>query len=760
MNLYFPGLASVLSFASLSVRPYFLALLENHILLVDASALRPSLKSIILCLLPGLEDESSEDFEDVVRVTDKFKDASRELQSDGRQQELGEEKDSYFWQCFFLATITSPSRRQGALAFLVRQLPKFATISKRGEKDQEGTASLRSLPPAAQAALSPEPGLLIRCFAAGLSDKQLLVQRGFLDMLVTHLPLDSAVLQYAVPRADLDRLIFAAAGVVSRRDMSLNRRLWAWFLGPEPKGESEDTPLSSTEVKSPTFDLSSHHAAYFAQYGLRSLTRSILAMFDREITSPAERARPFRICLSLMDRWEVGGLLIPDLFIPAMTNVYEYSQTASKAEVDEVVKSASIFFDGVESGLIWAKFYELATAALEPETTATASGDQLRSLELCSFMIQRFHLREEEMVLYHMPLTALSILMLLNRQAAISPSSHINQQVRALALDVTDKLINIIPERAFAESRQADDISGSQTELAADVFDVITRFYEQDQGTIEGTSDAASASLPKGLVGSRLLHEALAFFIHSISATTTLSGMESTTKLICSLLPKASGVLPALHEVEFLKALRNALTLESASSDQINFSVISSVTAVLGIVQQVTIETPYLDGPELLGLQDTLIEMLWDYLSPFHPKYHVEAVRCIWNLEAMPSSSRCVEASLTRLLSSCLTTSTSKPRISPADGARRFAVLWTHSMQEKSTQGDKSQRAAIIRRASSIAGISGAAYIPSDPSTVLARPLLLLLDSLAENGTELFGFVSTWLQHLSALPKVFDILVC
>jgi hypothetical protein len=712
--------------------------------------LRPCLKSIILCLLPGLEDETSEDFEDIVRVLDKFREASRDTGDDTQveDKEIVEQTDSYFWQCFFLAVITSPSRRQGALAFLVRSLPNFATTQRKaGDNRHDGADSLKSLTPAAQAALSPEPGLLIRCFSAGLSDKQLLVQRGFLDMLVTHLPLDSAVLQYAVPKADLDRLIFAAAGVVSRRDMSLNRRLWAWFLGPEPTSESESTPISAMDVKSPTVDLSSHHAAYFARYGLQSLTRSILVLFDRKITSPSERARPFRICLSLMDRWEVGGLLIPDLFIPAITNAFEYSQTASKVEVDEVIKSASIFFDGVESGLIWAKFFELVTATLRGEIVKSTV-DGVRNLELCAFMIQRFNLREDEMVLHHMPLTALSILILLNGQV----KRPVGQQVKALALDVADKLINMIPERAFVEpekvvvSRPVSDILGD-----------ITRFYEQDQGTVEGT-EGSFASLSPGVVGPRLLREALIFFIHSINASATTLGMDSTTKLVCSLLPKIPGAGSALREVDLLTALRSALTLNNPTNVQIKFSVLASITTVLGMAQQATIESPYLTAPELLDLQNTLIQMLWDYLSPFQPKYHVEAVRCIWHLEAVHSSNRCVEASLTRLISSCLRSPKSKARISPADGARRFAVLWTHSIQEKSTTGEKTHR-AIIRRTSSMAGLNGAIGIPNDPSSVLARPLLLLLDSLAEDGTELFTFVNTWLQSLSALPRVFDILI-
>ena len=49
LNLYFPGLASVLSFASLSVRPLYLSVFEKHILKLDGAALRPALKAMRGC---------------------------------------------------------------------------------------------------------------------------------------------------------------------------------------------------------------------------------------------------------------------------------------------------------------------------------------------------------------------------------------------------------------------------------------------------------------------------------------------------------------------------------------------------------------------------------------------------------------------------------------------------------------------------------------------------------------------------------------
>ncbi|KAI9831941.1 MAG: Endosome to Golgi transport protein, partial [Thelocarpon superellum] len=229
LPIYLPGLSPTLSFASLSVRPAFLSLLENQVLRVRPSALRPALRAIILTLLPGLEEETSEEFERTLRLLEGFKEAVKTRGDPDIPSENGA-GDEYFWQCFFLASVTSPSRRQGALAFLVRRLPKLSgPINRRRSEPTEDDVLEHQdqgrLPASVEAVVAPEPGLLVRCFAAGLSDDQLLIQRGFLDLLLTHLPLHCTVLQTRVTADDRERLMTAAVGVVARKDMGLNRRL-------------------------------------------------------------------------------------------------------------------------------------------------------------------------------------------------------------------------------------------------------------------------------------------------------------------------------------------------------------------------------------------------------------------------------------------------------------------------------------------------------------------------------------------------------
>lgn len=195
--------------------------MEGYIVDLEPWAIRPALKAIILALLPGLEEETSDDFELTLRILNKLRDVSGCLETQ-RTSEAGA-SGQYFWQCLFLASITNSSRRLGVLAYLNRYLPKLGIADRRPSVADAG--DMTDIPPkmlaAADSVILPEPGLLIRCFASGLSDEQLLVQRNFLDLLVTHLPLNSPILQTRLAEGDLETLVISAVGVVARRDISL-----------------------------------------------------------------------------------------------------------------------------------------------------------------------------------------------------------------------------------------------------------------------------------------------------------------------------------------------------------------------------------------------------------------------------------------------------------------------------------------------------------------------------------------------------------
>lgn len=650
---------------------------------------------------------------------------------------------SHFWQCFFLATITNASRRQGALAYLVRRLPKFRLSSQQRESD--------ALPLEAEAAISPEPGLLIRCFEAGLCDSQLLIQRGFLDLLVTHLPLDSPVLQDRIGKDDRERIVAAAAGVVSRRDMSLNRRLWAWFLGPEPAGGAD----GSESVTSPTEDIhgaasdpSAHHAAYFSRFGLNALTQSVLNMISRPTTLPAERARPFRVCLSLMDRWEVGGLIVPEVFLPALQSIQTYSERAAKAQVDEVLRSASTFFDGVDSGLIWGKLVQLVTSSLEPDSSSLK--DALQTIRLAKFVLSHFNLKEEDMLLHHMPLMILSALASLNSLAEKNAELlRQNQELVDVALEIIDSLLYIVPDRAV-KGRQTvanDDQSSGVSRDAA--LQEIQRFYEESQGML----DVVDPPFTAADVGHLILQESTRMFLTIIQLHPEMSA-ELPSKILANAIIKVQH-FDALDGMEPFAVFEHVLAARPGQANpQLPFSHLSAVTTVLAGLQMSRPSDPYISEFQLAELVHPLIAAFWQHLSPLMPKYHVEAVRCILQLHNISPANRVVEAALASMLTQDTLGGSSD--LGAADACRRFAVIWTHTMYELSLQSEK--RGTLSRRASAMS-LSSLASQEVSFHSVLRRPLLLILDLLNDEGTDAAAVVNAWLQDLPTLNKVFEVVV-
>jgi hypothetical protein len=732
------------SFASLSVRPLFLSVFEKHLLTLDAHALRPALKAIILSILPGLEDETSEDFDRMFSALDRLRrvveDPAHDAKSSG---------SSHFWQCFFLAAITNASRRQGALAFLVRRLPKFGLALRRSSDPSEPT-SANTLPAEAEAAISPEPGLLIRCFESGLADPQLLIQRGFLDLLVSHLPLDSPVLQDRVGKDDLERLVTAAAGVVSRRDMSLNRRLWAWFLGPEPTAlEGSDQVSPSTQDKhNDASDPATQHAAFFSRYGLEALTSSVLKMIKRPSTSPVERARPFRVCLSLMDRWEVGGLIVPDIFLPALQSAQSYCESASKEQADEVMRSASAFFDGVDSGLIWGKLIFMMTSALDVQKTSRE--EALRRAKLAKFVLARFNLKEEDMLLHHMPLMILSTLASLNTACGDAIKRSSDPEVIEIAFEITDSLVHIVPDRTLRDDQTTDQQLSDAVAVSKDTtYQQLRAFYEESQGSL----DAAEPPFSATELGQFILREAVGLFVDCIQSRACNTSLDVLARILANLISKTQH-LKALEDHDFFAVFQCALSQPAEGNPLPSFCQLSAIATVLTALQTSRPLKPYVPMSQLPDLVYPLIASLWQNLSPTKPKYHVETTRCLLQLHAISPASRMVEAGIASIIETLLPQRHAGPEAN--DCSRHFAILWTHTLYELNVQSEK--RGSVTRRPSGH-NVPAPALTSGDYASILTRPLLLLLETLEEECTQTSTFMRTWLQDLPSLTRVFDILV-
>src|SRR5579863_1762562 len=92
--------------------------------------------------------------------------------------------------------------------------------------------------------LGHDVGLMIRAFAAGVEDDNVLVRRNALDLILQVLRLDGVAIQKA-SHEDCIIIMRAASSVVMRRDLSLNRRLYTWLLGSDENAEQQIAYLRS-----------------------------------------------------------------------------------------------------------------------------------------------------------------------------------------------------------------------------------------------------------------------------------------------------------------------------------------------------------------------------------------------------------------------------------------------------------------------------------------------------------------------------------
>ncbi|KAK5663397.1 hypothetical protein OQA88_3826 [Cercophora sp. LCS_1] len=650
LPIYLSGLASVLSFASLSVKAPFLALFERHFVDLDPRSLRPAMKSIVLALLPGLEEETSEDFERTLKLVERFKAAIRPPGAE-ELTPIHFTGDDFFWQCFFLASITGQSRRTGALAYLVRSLPQLGHPLQESRK---GTDSRNGDDPdiaakVSQLVTSPEPGLLIRSFAAGLADEQLLIQRGYLDLLVTHLPLHSKVLQSRAKTGDLELLLRAAVGVTVRRDMSLNRRLWTWLLGPEPSatGETEGGPESPDAQSAQAHGFFASRTNYFEEYGLQPLTQALLGMIKSGSDSnPSERARPYRVCLSLMDKWEIGGLVVPEVFLPVVDSVRDFkSKAANKADFTEVLRSASVFFDGVESGLIYSELLALVAQDISPGDLSVA--DRGSKLDLVKFILAHFNVREEEMITIHAPLTVLSIFCMLeeatDKEKARADRSTDAPSLSIEALGIAVTLLELIPERAFPQSSQGRLNSAAEPKVLAatpntELLKKIRTFYINEQGNL----DATAPPFAPHNVAELLLRKACDLNRESLGRKETGAEVAVKSRILMLLLSKTPQE-SYLDTTQLLKSLHSCLSPGVPVPFTTYSSVLSLATHLYTANRISTVELSELVTP--------LVRHAWSFLSASEPKYHVETVRSLWVLQtALTPSNRDVEAAIGSLI--------------------------------------------------------------------------------------------------------------
>lgn len=341
--IYSAGLFPLLGHAAMNVRPSLLTVYETHFVPLG-ERLCPALSGFLSGVLPGLE-EGSDHFERTNILLEKVCDG------------VGAAK---FYTCLWDCLSSNSTIRLPAICFILAHFNR--KLSTEDQLHIMGT----------------DIDVMVNGLCTAVQDSSVLVQRSALDLLLVGFPLHNSQLV----RSDMIRLVTASLITILRRDMSLNRRLFAWLLGSEVNLSllSPDHPL----VKSPA-------VSYFQLFSQEMLVQAIRTSLNHVLAETPHDLKPFRILVSLLDKPEIGPVILDYILYEVFRTLYLASldTRASSAKIkdqhhilpqpagpQELFKSVNLLFSSLEPAYIWQYAGSLVERACRLHHDAVLSGQE------------------------------------------------------------------------------------------------------------------------------------------------------------------------------------------------------------------------------------------------------------------------------------------------------------------------------------------------------------------------------------------------
>lgn len=337
--IYSSGLFPLLGHAAMAVKPVLLTLYERYYLPLQR-ALLPSLQAFITGLLPGLEEG--------LEVYDRTDVLLLKLSLLVGQQ--------VFYGTLWGSMLVSPMVRLPASVFIVTHFDRMASLHQQTHM------------------LGYDHRLVVKSVCLSLQDSNVLVQRNMLEILLYFFPfakcLDPAEGSIAVSVEDMITVMSAASLTLLRRDMSLNRRLYAWLLGLDIKG--------GMVTPHPTFSTTTeeHTSFYFSTYSRDFLVQALINILKQKSDPDNVTGclRPFRIIISLLDKPEIGPVVLSSVLLEVIRAFYSHcremlgeeiitsselsgNQLASKIKgnknASEIIKTVNMLVSSINSEYLW-----------------------------------------------------------------------------------------------------------------------------------------------------------------------------------------------------------------------------------------------------------------------------------------------------------------------------------------------------------------------------------------------------------------------
>ncbi|XP_067010621.2 protein dopey-1 homolog [Anabrus simplex] len=320
--IYSAGLFPLLGHAAMNVRPSLLTVYETHFVPLG-ERLRPGLSGFLSGVLPGLE-EGSDHFERTTSLLEKVCDG------------VGA---SHFYGCLWDCLASNSGIRLPAISYVLSHFNKKLCM-----EDQLYI-------------MGTNIDVMVTALCTAVQDNSVLVQRSALDLLLVGFPMHNSQLV----RSDMVRLVTAALVTILRRDMSLNRRLFAWLLGSEVNLSLEHPLVKRSN------SVGSSGGSYFDMYSREMLIQAIKITLNPGVGQISSDVRPYRLLVSLLDKPDIGPVILDDILYEVFRALYlscegtNDSSSKSNSGVgttglkgsQELLKSANLLFSTLEPCYIW-----------------------------------------------------------------------------------------------------------------------------------------------------------------------------------------------------------------------------------------------------------------------------------------------------------------------------------------------------------------------------------------------------------------------
>ncbi|ORM42266.1 Histone acetyltransferase GCN5 [Babesia sp. Xinjiang] len=296
LALFSSGLFPFFTYSSSSVRPIFLNLIEQFYIPLGKKLL-PCLIGLLICILPGLEDDKSETYEQVYKALERISDCVSERS---------------YMRALWVILLNASKIRLSTLTVIANKL----------------APGLPMLPPERVEILVPHRHVLVmKSLEATTEDDSLLVLREMINMLIKHFPMNSDIL------SDVDKSVLCrqCLKLLTKRNWSLNRRLYHWIFNA----------TNDFNTSSESLDLT-----YFTKYSKDNLIAAIKDLLMAKGKNLDEVLIPIKIIVTFITDADLKGVsdkLMPELCIPILKYICkEHEEEEWRANV---IEGTRLIFD-------------------------------------------------------------------------------------------------------------------------------------------------------------------------------------------------------------------------------------------------------------------------------------------------------------------------------------------------------------------------------------------------------------------------------